>query len=94
VMTDDRLNYRVIYVGAGRQRTRRLLGFIPVYEPEPEWRQRLASEMEDVSQEMARRGMRLSQVVPILSSVSLQGGWTEGAWLYFESTRERGSSPD
>ena len=93
-MTDDRLNYRVIYVGAGRQRTRRLLGFIPVYEPEPEWRQRLASEMEDVSQEMARRGMRLSQVVPILSSVSLQGVWTEGAWLYFESTRERGSSPD
>jgi hypothetical protein len=85
----EQVNYRVVFVGAGRQRTSRLLGFIPVYEPEREWRHRLAKEMEDVSQEMARRGLRLIQVVPVLSSVSLQGGWTEGAWLYFESERDR-----
>jgi hypothetical protein len=88
-MTDERLNYRVVYVGTGRQRTRRLLGVIPVYEPEREWRQRVAQEMEDACQEMARRGLRLIQVVPVLSSVSLQGGWTEGAWLCFESEPDR-----
>jgi hypothetical protein len=39
--------------------------------------------MEDACQEMARRGLRLTSVVPTLSSSAFQGSWTEGAWLYF-----------
>ncbi len=81
----ERTNYRVVYVGTGRQRGDRWLGIVPRYEPERDWRHRLAQEMEDAAQEMARRGLRLINVVPVQSSVSMQGGWTEGAWLYFES---------
>jgi hypothetical protein len=60
-----------------------VLGIFGIYEPEREWRQRLAQEMEDACQEMARRGLRLTSVVPTLSSGAFQGSWTEGAWLYF-----------
>ena len=88
-MTDERLNYRVVWIGTSRQRTHGLLGILPAFEPERDWRQRLAKEMEDASQEMAHRGLRLIHVVPVQSSVSLQGGWTEGVWLYFESDRDR-----
>jgi hypothetical protein len=78
---------RVIYVGSSRQRTGRWFGMFPRYEPEHEWRQRLATEMDAACQEMSRRGLSLVQVVPVLSSVSMQGAWTEGAWLYFTSAR-------
>ena len=70
--------YRVMYVGSGRQR----VGMWQ-WEPESEWRQRLATEMEQACQEMARQGLRLLTVVPVMSSGDLKGGWTEGAWLYF-----------
>ena len=76
---------RVIYVGSSRQRTGRWFGLFPRYEPEHEWRQRQATEMDDACAEMGRRGLYLMQVVPVLSSVSMQGAWTEGAWLYFSS---------
>lgn len=69
---------RVVYVGTGRRRGRWVFN-----EPERAWRQRLAQEMEEVCQEMARRGLHLTRVVPILSSTGLQGAWTEGAWLFF-----------
>lgn len=45
--------------------------------------------MGDVCQEMARRELGLAQVIPVLSSVSLQGAWTEGAWLVFAALRSR-----
>jgi len=86
-MNDERLNSRVIYVGTGRQPRPGILGLIGAYEPERDWRHRLAQEMEDASQEMARRGLRLMEVVPVLSSSTWNwnGSWTEGVWLYFES---------
>jgi hypothetical protein len=86
-MSSEMGDSRVIYVGSPRKRTERLFGLIPRYEPEHEWRQRLAAEMDDVCVEMGRRGLGLVQVVPVLSSVSMQGSWTEGAWLYFTSAR-------
>src|SRR5690349_5884719 len=58
---------RVIYVGSSRQRTGRWFGMFPRYEPEHEWRQRLATEMDAACQEMSRRGLSLVQVVPVLS---------------------------
>lgn len=76
---------RVIYVGGSRRSIGRWLWFMPRYEPEHEWRQRLATEMEDACEEMSRRGLRLVQIVPVASSVSLQGAWTEGAWLHFSA---------
>jgi hypothetical protein len=78
---------RVVYVGSSRRRTGRWLWLVPRYEPEHEWRQRLATEMEDACAEMSRRGLQLVHVVPVLSSVSMQGAWTEGTWLYFGSAR-------
>ena len=86
-MSSDVGDNRVIYVGSSRQRTGRWFGMFPRYEPEHEWRQRLATEMENACEEMSRRGLHLVQVVPVLSSVSMQGAWTEGAWLYFASAR-------
>ena len=83
--------HRVVYVGTGRRRSR-LLGPVGPNESERAWRERLAQEMEDVCQEMARRGLGLAQVVPVLSSVSLQGAWTEGAWLVFAAPEARGAS--
>jgi hypothetical protein len=86
-MSSDVGDSRVIYVGNSRQRTGRWFGVFPRYEPEHEWRQRLATEMEATCAEMSRRGLHLVHVVPVLSSVSMQGAWTEGAWLYFASAR-------
>ena len=86
-MSETVADSRVVYVGTGRQRLSRWLGIFPRFEPERVWRQRLATEMEAAIQEMARRGLRLTHVVPVLSSVSMQGAWTEGAWLYFASAR-------
>ena len=48
-----------------------------------EWRERLAQEMNEACDEMASQGLRLASIVPVASSVGLQGGWTEGAWLDF-----------
>ena len=93
-MSDAIETHRVVYVGTGRRRGRKL-GPVSPYESEQAWRPRLAQEMEDVCQEMARRGLRLAQVVPVLSSVSLQGAWTEGAWIFFtcpESSPSNSSS--
>ncbi len=86
-MHDERLNCRVVYVGTGRRPRSGFLGLIGAYEAERDWRQRLAKEMEDASQEMARRGLRLTQVVPVLSSSTWNwnGSWTEGVWMHFES---------
>ena len=82
-MQDERHSDRVVYVGTGRQSKPGFLGFLGRREPEDEWRQRLTTEMDDICREMARRGYRLMQVVPALSSVALQGSWTEGLWLVF-----------
>ena len=81
--TDDaRPNCRVVYVGSGRRANWKFL-FAVSYETERTWRQRLATEMEDVCREMLQQGLHLSHVVPVTSSRDLAGGWTEGAWLYF-----------
>jgi hypothetical protein len=74
---------RVVYIGTGRGARKNAWGRIGFSEPEADWRRRLAQEMEEACQEMARRGLRLTQVVPVLSSASGQGSWTEGAWLFF-----------
>ena len=76
---------RVVYIGTGRATRKNALGRIGLYESERDWRKRLAREMEDACQEMARRGLRLIQVVPILSTATWKGSWTEGAWLFFGS---------
>ena len=75
---------RVIWVGTGRRSRhfRRFLGGVR-HEPEREWRERLAQEMNEACDEMASQGLRLASIVPVASSVGLQGGWTEGAWLDF-----------
>ena len=69
---------RVLYVGTARGRRFRVLD-----EDETTWRQRLATEMEDVCREMMQHGLHLTHVVPVIRSRDLSGGWTEGAWLYF-----------
>jgi hypothetical protein len=69
---------RVVYVGTGRGSRKNALGRVGFFEPEADWRHRLAHEMEETCQEMARRGLRLIQVVPVLSSASYRGSWTEG----------------
>ena len=76
---------RVIYVGTGRGSRKSALGRVGFFEPEADWRRRLAQDMEQTCQEMARRGLRLIQVVPVLSSANYKGSWTEGAWLFFGS---------
>ena len=79
---DARPSCRVVYVGTGR-RPRRRIALLVIYEDERMWRQRLATEMEDVCREMLQQGLHLTHVVPVQSSRDLAGGWTEGAWLYF-----------
>ena len=79
---DARPDCRVVYVGAGRRPTRKFL-FAVSYEAERTWRERMATEMEDVCREMLQQGLHLSHVVPVTSSRDLAGGWTEGVWLYF-----------
>ena len=75
---------RVIWVGTGRRsRRRRLFGGNVGHEPEREWRERLAQEMNEACDEMASDGLRLAGIVPVHSSGDLRGGWTEGAWLHF-----------
>ena len=77
---------RVIWVGTGRQSRRGIRRFWfgdDAKEPERDWRERLAGEMNDACDEMAGQGLRLASIVPVLSSTGLQGGWTEGAWLHF-----------
>ncbi len=76
---------RVVYIGGGRESRKNALGKVGFSEPETEWRKRQAQALEEACQEMARRGLRLTQVVPVLSSVSGQGSWTEGAWLFFDN---------
>ena len=75
--------YRVVYVGT--ERRREVFGPLKLkrHEQERTWRQRLAQEQEDACAEMSRQGLRLVNVVPVLSSADLRGGWTEGVWLYF-----------
>ena len=83
-MSDAQPDCRVVYVGSGRRPRRRFL--LPVlYEDENTWRQRLATEMEEVCREMLQKGLHLTHVVPVTSSREFHGGWTEGAWLYFAS---------
>lgn len=91
-MNDATATYRVVCIGSGRQPRPRLLGRMGLYEAERTWRRRLAQEMEAACQEMARRGLRLVQVVPLLSTATWQGTWTEGAWLYF-GPASPGSTP-
>ncbi len=81
--TDDaRPDCRVVYVGSGRRPKWKIL-FAVSYEAERTWRQRLATEMEDICREMLQQGLHLSHVVPVANSRDLAGGWTEGVWLYF-----------
>ena len=82
-MNDVQLNCRVVYVGTGRRPRFIFLGLRLGLEDERAWRQRLATEMEDLCHEMLQQGLRLTQVVPVTSSREFRGGWTEGAWLYF-----------
>jgi hypothetical protein len=82
-MTDSSASERVIYIGAERRLKRRWLGWLGFSEPDSDWRQRQAQEIEDACQEMSRRGLRLVQIVPVLSAGSLGGSRTEGAWLFF-----------
>ena len=72
--------YRVVYVGTGRRLRWRIFS-----EPERGWRERLATQQEQACGEMAIQGFSLLKVVTVISTSSLQGGWTEGVWLYFES---------
>ena len=60
-----------------------VLGRMTGQESDADWRRRLAAEMEDACQAMARRGHRLLQVVPVLNTANDKGSWTEGAWLVF-----------
>ena len=71
--------YQVRYVGTGR----RTKWWWPAREDEGLWRQRLAKEQEDICIDMTQQGLRLVNVVPVLSSTGFQGAWTEGVWLYF-----------
>ena len=57
---------RVIWVGTGR-RARRF-----ATETERAWRERLAQEMNEARDEMASRGLRLTDIVPVHSSSVLQ----------------------
>ncbi|MDA0771126.1 MAG: hypothetical protein BZY79_03895 [SAR202 cluster bacterium Casp-Chloro-G4] len=83
-MDNPQPDCRVVYVGTGRMQTWKFL-FLSNYEDERTWRQRLATEMEDVCRDMLQQGLRLTHVVPVMSSRDLNGGWTEGAWLYFSA---------
>lgn len=74
---------RVIWIGTGRKSRGGRLRRFSKSEPEREWRERLAQEMNEACDEMASQGLRLASIVPVESSVELQGGWTEGAWLHF-----------
>lgn len=82
---NTRPDCRVVYVGTGRRPRRKIL-FSISYEDERTWRQRLATEMEDVCREMLQQGFHLTHAVPVRSSRDLAGGWTEGVWLYFANT--------
>ena len=83
--TNDALpDCRVVYVGSGRK-PKFGVAFFTSFEDERTWRQRQATEMEDVCRQMLEQGLRLSHVVPVKSSGEFRGGWTEGAWLYFAS---------
>ncbi len=81
---DNQPNCRVVYVGTGRRPKFRFLVTLS-YEDERVWRQRLAAEMEDACREMLQQGLQLTHVVPVVSSGEFRGGWTEGAWLYFNT---------
>jgi hypothetical protein len=86
---------RVVWVGTGRRprgAVRRIFGGDRGYEPERAWRERLANEMNEACDEMARQGLRLAQIVPVSSSVGLQGGWTEGAWLHFARPQDESAA--
>ena len=84
--TETRPIDRVVWVGTGRRSrrgSRRFFGGNVGNEPEREWRERLAQEMNEARDEMASRGLRLAAIVPVQSSGDLRGGWTEGTWLHF-----------
>ena len=77
---------RVIWIGTGpKSRGGRLRRFFKS-EPEQDWGELLAEEMNAACDEMPSQRLRLTSIVPVESSVQLQGGWTEGAWLHFART--------
>ena len=80
---DAQPNCRVVYVGRRRRQRFKFLDFTSYSEDENTWRQRLATEMEDVCREALQQGLHLTHVLPVTSSETLKGGWTQGAWLYF-----------
>ena len=82
-MNDSSIPGRVVYLGSKPRVRRRWFGWLRSPEPDGDWRQQLAQEMEAACQEMSRRGLRLVQIVPVMSAVGLRGSWTEGVWLAF-----------
>ena len=74
----------MIWIGTARRGVRRFFGLRGGGEPEREWRERLAQEMNEACDEMASQGLRLAGIVSVQTSAELWGGgWTEGAWLHF-----------
>ena len=72
--TNDALpDFRVVYVG-GRKSARRIAFLDIGEENERTWRQRLATEMEEVCREMLRLGLHLTHVVPVIRSTGLTEG--------------------
>ena len=80
---DTQPNCRMVYVGTERRPRRKIASLVLSQEDERTWRQRTATEMEDVCREMLQQGLHLTHVVPVNNSREFHGGWTEGAWLYF-----------
>ena len=94
-MNDSSTSDRVVYLGSGRRLQRRWFGWQRSCEPDSEWQQQLAQEMEAAGQEMSRRGLRLVQIVPVMSAAGLRGSSTEGVWLYFtQSTPHESAQQD
>ena len=71
--------YQVAYVSTRRPGK----WWWPTMENEHRRRERLTKEQEDLCANRSQEGLRLVNVVPVLSSGSFQGSWTEGVWLYF-----------
>jgi len=80
---DSEPNCRVVYVGSSRKLKFKFAFLTSYYIDELSLWQELATEMEEVRQDMQNKGLQFTHVVPVKSSPDFARGWTEGAWLYF-----------